>query len=118
MTRLNQLDNLREMLVDVEAKFHTIQPFLGATTTLPEDFDLDSSICFLNSLDYAVETGSPSAVRDYLIRAFSWGSSPQGFDYWDSVYESLPTLRQDARRQIQVWAISASFSQLNNRLSQ
>lgn len=117
MTHLNQLDNLRETLVEVEFRFHTIQPFLGATTTLPEDFDLDSSLAFLNSLDCAVETGSPFAVRDYLIKAFSWGASPQGFDYWDSVYESLPSLRQDAMHQIQVWAISASFSQLNDRLN-
>ena len=30
-----------------------------------------------------------SLARDYLLQAFLWGSSPQGYDYWMDIEEKL-----------------------------
>lgn len=37
-------------------------------------------------------------AADYLINAFDWTSSPEGYEFWVKIYENLRTKARDHRR--------------------
>lgn len=68
---------------------------------LPDKFCRNYAIRFLENLNY----------RD-LCNMFDWESSPEGINYWDTLYDNLASnpqyeVPQDAILKIQTWVIES-----------
>ena len=81
---------------DLNKQLAEVEKEIEKAMFVPRDFRLEK----------ALEVIEDSANVGALHSAFTWSSSPQGYDYWNSIYSRESELKPEDVIQIQRWIIN------------